>query len=328
MDAPLLLEESIRPSDKLLFLQVSVRNSVLKHNIPEQDLEEMQDKLLLSLGLDRKTILQKQADPEYSRVKFLIRKLARCSFTYGLIFSMGFLVFQILLVEFMLPNPFSKDQSGKTGAVVFMLICAIIQLAHMIQTIVYFLYKSMHFIIPLRTVIHLYLSTIIGFAAIFALSEAYESNASFDISADDTDRSPTKLIISFLYFSAVTMGSIGFGDISPKVWHSILASMIAMFVSLCYRIVIFSIALVHLNIDKEKQNVQTNDTVSKRREIFTRMRFVYECLKKFSFDYHFLITFVFSLSSELTVIFLSRRDIYVFAFVLCGNSLLLAILVS
>jgi hypothetical protein len=125
------------------------------------------------------------------------------------------------------------------------------------------------------------------------------------------------------------MGSIGFGDISPKVWHSILTSMAAMFVSLCYRIVIFSIALVHLKIEKERSK-QTSHSEARHHKTqrFSRAILILGKLKNFVIEYHVFITFLFGLFSEFFVLFDEGDGRFIFAFILCGINGLLFIILS
>jgi hypothetical protein len=228
-------------------------------------------------------------------------------------------------------NPFEGNNHAQ-GAQAFMLICAILQLLLMVQSIRYFLKRSLLYVIPLKLVLQIYLSTILGFTSIYAACEAFLPKNSFDIFPYDGFASYGKRMFSFLYFSASTMSSSGIGDISPKEWHSTAIAMVEMILGVVYHIVIFSISLVHLNIDRSFlqdsacQVTENNSNINSG----SRLKLCFKRVMDSFSNYHVVITIFMSLISELIL----RLDTnggsrkFAFAFTLNAINLLLLLILS
>jgi hypothetical protein len=274
------------------------RKNTMKDPLIDQEIElyppfqDDDDKVLNFFGVNRASISRKSLIPNYPKWKIWSLECMRFCLIRGLPLAIGLLIIEILVVQFGIPDHFGEN---KVSTQIFFCFCGIFQLFVMVQAIRYFLKQALTNIIPLGFVMKTYISVIIGFTSFYLVCESFLPGQSFAISEKHFGNSFYKFFCAMFYFSAVTMSTIGFGDVYPTEWHSSTICMIEMFVGVCFHVFIFAISLIHLNMDqKYTQQASTgNENVRSRNK----------CYGMF-FRYQFLINIFISIVNIIVLKFL------------------------
>jgi hypothetical protein len=100
--------------------------------------------------------------------------------------------------------------------------------------------------------VNVYLMVGLGFAFVFALIENLEPGSFTGL---ESFASTPDQVLQFLYFSYITMSTLGYGDISPLTPHGMTASYVeAIFGQLYLAILVARLVSLYIGIQKSEEN--------------------------------------------------------------------------
>eukprot|EP01095_Lingulamoeba_sp_RSL-Kostka_P017660 TRINITY_DN9329_c0_g1_i2.p1 TRINITY_DN9329_c0_g1~~TRINITY_DN9329_c0_g1_i2.p1 ORF type:complete len:271 (-),score=45.65 TRINITY_DN9329_c0_g1_i2:56-868(-) len=149
----------------------------------------------------------------------------------------------VMLTTVQITKLISDDVTSATVAVMVIFQCLL--LLFLILTSIKLGKQLKHKTASAWFLIQSYLSSILLFAGFYSLMFQVSSD-SFIGDAYNEDLNIFEEFNNFLYFSIVTMTTVGFGDLSPNLWYTKLLVMLQMLISIVYTVVIFSKGLESL----------------------------------------------------------------------------------